>query len=150
MAWMSKDKSVSFAMTRHVHDHCLCFAAQRAARALARRFDEVLRPLGLTSGQFSLLMSLNQPKPPPIGSIASLLGMDRTTLTANLKPLERQGLVESAVDPSDRRGRLLVLTEEGHKRLKAALPVWRRTHAEAERLIQADAQSLRAGLRALS
>jgi DNA-binding MarR family transcriptional regulator len=150
MAWMSKDKSVSFATTRHVHDHCLCFAAQRAARALARRFDEVLRPVGLTSGQFSLLMSLNQPKPPPIGSIASLLGMDRTTLTANLKPLEREGLVESAIDPSDRRGRLLVLTADGHKRLKAALPIWRRTHAEAERLVQADAQSLRAGLRALS
>ena len=82
---MSKDKSVSFATTRHVHDHCLCFAAQRAARALARRFDEVLRPVGLTSGQFSLLMSLNQPEPPSIGSIASLLGMDCTTLTANLK-----------------------------------------------------------------
>ena len=101
---MSKDKSVSFATTRHVHDHCLCFATQRAARALARRFDEVLRPVGLTSGQFSLLMSLNQPEPPSVGSIAALLGMDRTTLTANLKPLERQGLVETAVDPADRPG----------------------------------------------
>jgi DNA-binding MarR family transcriptional regulator len=147
---MSKGKSVSFATTRHVHDHCLCFAAQRAARALARRFDEVLRPIGLTSGQFSLLMSLNQPEPPSVGSIASLLGMDRTTLTANLKPLERQGLVETIVDPADRRGRLLVLTTGGHKRLKAALPVWQRTHTEAERLVQSDAESLRAGLLALS
>ena len=64
---MSKDKSVSFATTRHVHDHCLCFATQRAARTLARRFDEALRPVGLTSGQFSLLMSLNQPEPPTLG-----------------------------------------------------------------------------------
>ena len=55
--------------------------------------------------------------------------MDRTTLTANLKPLERQGLVETAVDPADGRGRLLVLTTGGRKRLKAALPVWQRTHA---------------------
>jgi DNA-binding MarR family transcriptional regulator len=147
---MSKDKSVSFATTRHIHDHCLCFAAQRAARALARRFDEALRPVGLTSGQFSLLMSLNQPEPPSVGSIARLLGMDRTTLTANLKPLERQRLVETAVDPSDGRGRLLVLTTDGQGRLQAALPVWQRTHADIERLVPSDAESLRAGLRALS
>jgi DNA-binding MarR family transcriptional regulator len=148
---MSKNKSVSFAVTRHVHDHCLCFATQRAARVLARRFDEVLRPVGLTSGQFSLLMSLNLPEPPTVGAVAALLGMDRTTLTANLKPLEREGLVESAVDPVDRRGRLLVLTAAGSKKLKATLPIWTRTHTEIdERLVRADAPSLRAGLRALS
>lgn len=147
---MSKDKSVSYATTRHVHDHCLCFAAQRAARALARRFDEALRPAGLTSGQFSLLMSLNQPKSPSVGSIARLLGMDRTTLTANLKPLERQGLVETTVDPDDRRGRLLVLKAAGRTRLNAALPIWHSTHAEVDRLVRSDAESLRAGLRALS
>jgi DNA-binding MarR family transcriptional regulator len=147
---MSKDKSVSFATTRHVHDHCLCFATQRAARALARRFDEVLRPVGLTSGQFSLLMSLNQPEPPSVGAIARLLGMDRTTLTANLKPLERQGLVETTVDPDDRRGRLLVLKTAGRKRLNAALPIWHSEHAGAEQLLGLDAESVRAGLRALS
>jgi DNA-binding MarR family transcriptional regulator len=148
---MSKDKSVSFATTRHVHDHCLCFATQRAARALVRRFDEALRPVGLTSGQFSMLMSLNQPEPPTVGEVATLLGMDRTTLTANLKPLEREGLVESAIDPADRRGRLLVLTTAGKKTLKAALPIWTRTHAQIdERLMRADASSLRAGLRALA
>jgi DNA-binding MarR family transcriptional regulator len=148
---MSKDKSVSFATTRHVRDHCLCFATQRAARTLARRFDEALRPVGLTSGQFSLLMSLNQPESPTVGAVAALLGMDRTTLTANLKPLEREGLVESAVDPADRRGRLLVLTASGRKKLKAALPIWTRAHAEIdERVVRADAPGLRAGLRALS
>ena len=148
---MSKDKSVSFATTRHVHDHCLCFATQRAARALVRRFDEALRPVGLTSGQFSMLMSLNQPEPPTVGEVATLLGMDRTTLTANLKPLEREGLVGSAIDPADRRGRLLVLTTAGKKTLKAALPIWTRTHAQIdERLMRADASSLRAGLRALA
>jgi DNA-binding MarR family transcriptional regulator len=101
---VSNPKAVPFETTLHVRDHCLCLAAQRAARAVARRFDEALRPVGLTSGQFSLLMSLNRPKPPSIGSVAALLAMDRTTLTANLKPLERRGLVETAVDPADRRG----------------------------------------------
>ena len=148
---MSKGKGVSFETTRHVHDQCLCFAAQRAARALARRFDEALRPVGLTSGQFSLLMSLNQPNAPTVGAVAELLGMDRTTLTANLKPLQREGLVANDIDPGDRRGRLVVLTSKGKRRLKAALPIWKRTHEEADALlVPVKDQSVRAGLRALA
>lgn len=148
---MSKNDNASFATTLHVYDHCLCFAAQRAARALARRFEEALAPLGLTSGQFSLLTSLNQPEPPSIGSVAALLAMDRTTLTANLKPLERRGLVTIGVDPADRRGRRLFLTRAGRKMLRSALPTWRRTHAEVDRLLaQTDAGIVRDGLRALA
>jgi DNA-binding MarR family transcriptional regulator len=148
---MSKDKDVSLETTRHVHAHCLCLAAQRAARALARRFDEALRPAGLTSGQFSLLMSLNQPEPPALGAVAALLGMDRTTLTANLKPLVRQGRVQLAVDPDDRRGRLLVLTAIGRRQLNRALPIWRRAHEQVDSLLAGrDDDALRTGLRALS
>src|SRR6202050_1017193 len=88
--------TVPFETTLLVRDCCLCLHVQRAARALARRFDEALRPLDLTNGQFSLLMSLNRPKPPAMGAVASLLVMDRTTLTAALKPLERRGLVKVA------------------------------------------------------
>jgi DNA-binding MarR family transcriptional regulator len=147
---MSKPAAVAFATTVHVRDHCLCLAAQRAARTLARRFDEALRPAGLTSGQFSLLMSLNQPQPPSIGAISDLLAMDRTTLTANLKPLERRGLVKTAVDPDDRRGRLVMLTSAGRTALRRAIPIWKRTHAETDRrLSSADARALRAGLSAL-
>ncbi len=148
---MSKLTTVTYQTTEYVRDHCLCLAAQRVARTLARRFDEALRPLGLTSGQFSLLMSLNQPAPPSIGSIASLLAMDRTTLTANLKPLERRGLVETKVDPADRRGRLLILTAPGRKLLENALPIWQRTHGEVDGLLrQTDADVVREGLRALA
>lgn len=146
---MSNALSVSFETTLHVRDHCLCLAAQRAARALARRFDEALRPLGLTSGQFSLLMSLNRPSPPTIGSVADLLAMDRTTLTANLKPLERRGLLTAAVDPADRRGRRLSLTVEGRALLTAAMPVWIDTHAKIDSAVR-DGAGLRAGLRALA
>lgn len=150
---MSKptDMSPSLETTEHVRDHCLCLAAQRAARTLARRFDEALRPADLTSGQFSLLMSLNQPSPPSIGSIANLLAMDRTTLTANLKPLERRGLLDIAVDPEDRRSRRLVLTAKGRRVLAEALPIWQRLHAEIDRsLAPLDAGALRAGLRGLA
>jgi DNA-binding MarR family transcriptional regulator len=142
---------IPFETTLHVRDHCLCLAAQRAARALARRFDEALRPAGLTNGQFSLLMGLNRPNPPSIGSVASLLAMDRTTLTANLKPLERRGLVETAVDPQDRRSRRLTLTRAGHAALQAAMPIWTREHAAVEDILAPDdLRSLRAGLRALA
>ena len=81
------------ATTLHVRDTCLCLHAQRAARVLARRFDEALKPAGLTNGQFSMLMSMNRPGPVRMRDVASLLGMDRTTLTAALKTLEKRGLV---------------------------------------------------------
>src|SRR5260370_34615111 len=102
---MSKPPDVSFATTLHIRDRCLCLHVQRAARMVARCFDDTLRPLGLTNGQFSLLTSLNRPQPARMGSIAALLAMDRTTLTAALKPLERRGLVDVAGDPACRRRR---------------------------------------------
>jgi len=124
---------------------------QSAARALARRFDEALRSLDLTNGQFSLLMSLNRPDPPAMSDVASLLAMDRTTLTAALKPLERRGLVTTATDPADRRSRLITLTSRGMRLLARAVPIWERTHREIEGLLPDRApNSLRNNLRALS
>lgn len=125
-------KPVPYETTLHIRDTCLCLHVQRAARALARHFDEALRPVGLTSGQFSLLNALNRPEPPAVGKVARLLAMDRTTLTAALKPLERDGLVTIAADPGDRRNRLLRLTDEGRKILASAVPIWRDTHAAIE------------------
>ena len=143
---MPKDVTqVPFTTTLMVRDTCLCLAVQRVARSLARRFDDALQPLGLTNGQFSLLMSLNRPKPPPMGPVAELLAMDRTTLTAALKPLRRRGLVVVAVDPADRRGRLLGLTPAGRKLLAAAVPVWKRHHRKLEKLLKAP-DALRAEL----
>lgn len=147
---MSKPLHVPYAATLHVKDACLCLHAQRAARALARRFDEVFRPFDITSGQFSLLMSLNRPEPPTIGSVAGLLAMDRTTLTANLKPLERRGLLTVEVDPGDRRSRRLALTGAGMALLARALPVWISTHAEVEAALPEGGDALRAGLLALA
>jgi DNA-binding MarR family transcriptional regulator len=147
---MSSRKSLSVEVTHHVRDTGLCLHVQRAARALARRFDEVLRPLELTSGQFSLLMSLNRPQPPSLAPVAQLLAMDRTTLTANLKPLERRGLVTISVDKSDKRSRRLALTPAGRALLAEALPLWKREHAAAERLLKSNPDRLRADLIALS
>ena len=134
-----------------VRDRCLCLHVQRAARSLARRFHDVLRPHGLTNGQFSLLMSLNRPEPPPMGPVASLLAMDRTTIAAARKPLGRRGLVQITPDPADRRSRILKLTSKGRKLHAQALPIWKQTHEEIERdMPGADPESLRQALRALS
>jgi DNA-binding MarR family transcriptional regulator len=124
---------------------------QRAARALARRFDDAFRPLRLTHGQFSLLMSLNRPEPPPMRAVASLLAMDRTTLTAALKPLERRRLVRMQRDKIDGRNRTLILTAQGRALLARAVPIWKSTHAEIERPFSAATlEQLRTGLSALT
>jgi DNA-binding MarR family transcriptional regulator len=148
---MSSGKAVPFQTTLRVRDCCLCLHVQRAARALARRFDDALRPAGLTNGQFSLLMSLNRPEPAGIASVATLLAMDRTTLTAALKPLERRGLVVVAKDPTDRRSRRLSLTPEGEAVLAAAVPIWESTHRDIEALLEeGDPDHLRRSLGKIS
>jgi DNA-binding MarR family transcriptional regulator len=148
---MSSGENLPFEITLEVRDSCLCLHLQRAARAVARRFDRAFRPLDLTSGQFSLLMSLNRPEPASIGNVSTLLAMDRTTLTANLKPLERRGLVAVAVDPADKRTRRLTLTPAGRALLAAAVPIWQATHAAVERAVPgADPDRLRTDLVALS
>src|ERR1700683_4814214 len=129
---MSTRLKVPYQTTVLVRDCCLCLHVQGAARVLARRFDDALRPLDLRNGQFSLLMSLNRPEPTQMAAVASLLAMDRTTLTAALKPLERRGLVKILQDSSDRRSRILKLTSQGQDLLVRALPVWERTHHEVE------------------
>jgi DNA-binding MarR family transcriptional regulator len=142
---------LSYETTREVRNACLCLHLQQAARAVARRFDSALRPLGLTNGQFSLLMSLNQPEPPTIGGVSALLAMDRTTLTANLKPLVRRGLAAVIADDADKRSRRLVLTPAGRDLLAAAMPAWRETHAAIEDAMGTpEADRLREDLRALS
>jgi DNA-binding MarR family transcriptional regulator len=148
---MSKRANVSFETALMVRDTCVCLRAQQAARALARRFDEALRPLELTNGQFSLLMSLNRSEAPSVGSVAALLVMDRTTLTAALKPLERRRLVEPSIDEADKRSRRMALTAAGRTLLKRALPIWKRSQVQLEeRLGRDEADKLRDNLRALA
>lgn len=148
---MAPVKKVPYDATLMVRDCCLCLHMQRAARNLARIFDDVLRPLDLTNGQFSLLMSLNRPHPPAMKDVSSLLAMDRTTLTAALKPLERRGLVVIEQDPNDKRSRLLGLTPAGQRLLAQAFPLWVQTHAEIEKqFAPEEVDQLRQQLRALS
>ncbi|MBZ9793986.1 MarR family winged helix-turn-helix transcriptional regulator [Rhizobium sp. 3T7] len=148
---MSNAVEIPFSTTLLVRDTCLCLHVQRAARALARLFDDALRPVGLTNGQFSLMMSLNRPEPPPMGPVATLLAMDQTTLTAALKPLQRRGWVNVTQNAKDKRRRLLSLTPEGKLVLAAALPIWESTHASLEAVLpDGDMGRLRRDLQALA
>ncbi len=148
---MSNSNPLTFETACEVRDTCLCLHLQRAARSIARRFDAAFRPFDLTNQQFSLLMSLNRPEPATMRSVAILLAMDRTTLTAALKPLERRGLVSVTIDLEDRRGRQLALTPIGRDLLAAAVPVWRREHAAIDAGLGANESArMRADLRALS
>jgi len=148
---MAAPANTTLRTTHLIRDCCLCLHVQRAARGLARRFDDALRPIGLTNGQFSILVSLNRPNPPGMAAVAMLLAMDRTTLTAALKPLRRRGLVKVTADPGDGRGRLMTLTAKGRRLLARAVPVWKKTHAAVETLLEdGDTGRLRKNLRALS
>jgi len=148
---VSNANDLTFDIARTARNGCICLDLQRAARAIARRFDAAFRPLDLTNGQFSLLMSLKHRGPSQMGHVAALLAMDRTTLTAALKPLARRGLVNVTVDPTDRRSRQLRLTPAGHRLLAAARPIWEREHAAIDRLVLPPGpENFRSVLRVLS
>ena len=134
----------------HVRDTCLCLHTQRAARVVGRRFDAALKDAGLTNGQFSLMVSLSRPQQPTITQVGELLAMDRTTITAAVKALQRRGLVNAVTNEKDRRERRLSLTPEGVETLRAALPIWRREHEKLEKMLTARGpDQLRALLRDL-
>jgi DNA-binding MarR family transcriptional regulator len=134
-----------------VGNTCLCLDVQRASRAIGRRFDEAFRPLGLNNWQFSLLMVLNRPTPPTMSSLAEDLAMDRTTTTANLRPLERRGLVEVRHDEQDARVRRIVLTDAGRALLAEAVDRWRAANdAAIASLGGTDLAALRSSLRTIA
>lgn len=148
---MREDLPIS--TTHEVRDRCLCLHLHRAARSMARRFDGVLRPFGLSHGQYSMMIALNRPDQPKLGEVAQFLAMDRTTMTANVKTLEARGWVRSVADPQDRRARRLTLTEAGRDVLVAAVPVWRDEHDRVDALLAAafdDIDDMRPGLRVLA
>jgi DNA-binding MarR family transcriptional regulator len=126
---MSKT-SLTLETVHEIRDECLCFATQRAARNLARRFDRVFAPLGLTNGQFSMLVPLVGPWRPRLGELAEFLAMDAATMTAAIKTLEKRGLVNLQADADDARARRPILTDLGRDLMVKAVPLWREEHAK--------------------
>ena len=143
--------TVPLEITRMVRDNCLCLRVQRASRAIGRMFDDAFRPFGLTNFQFSLLMMLNRPSPPTIGTLAEDLAMDRTTMTANLKVLERRGLLTVRRDHDDSRVKLVVLTRAGRSLLAKCVERWQAANdAMRTRVSATELSSLYANLDAIA
>src|SRR5258708_38155018 len=135
----------------YVGRNCICLPLQQAARVIGRLFDEALRPLDLTNWQFSLLMKVAGHGALSIGELAEKLGTDRTTITANLKPLERRGLIEVRRDETDGRTRRVIITKAGARLMKSAYEIWTEANAEAVKKLEGmSVVQLRGGLSALA
>lgn len=121
---------------------CLCFRARRASRALTRLYDDALRPLGIQASQLSVLnviaMVDERGGEAAMGVLSDALVMDRTTLSRNLRPLEKAGLVRIAPSPADARARLVRLTSKGERTLAEALPLWKSANARVVAVLGAD------------
>lgn len=104
---------------------CACFNLRKAARAVTQLFDDQLRPTGLRATQFTLLMNIQAHEPLQVQELAEVTVTDRTTLSRNLRPLQRDGLVTLTPRPEDRRVREVALTEKGRQTLNEAYPLWR-------------------------
>jgi len=116
---------------------CTCAALRRTTRRLTQVYDDALKPAGLKLTQYSVLANLSQAEHPSITDLAERLAMDRTTLTRNLRPLEKAGWVRLD-HGGDRRARAVVLTAEGRRVLDAARPVWRETEIAVRARLGAD------------
>lgn len=109
---------------------CVCLALRRASRAATQAYDAALRPLGVRVTQLPILTAVASRERIPLAPLAEALGMDRTTLIRNVRPLEREGLVERGVEEGSRRTELRA-TAKGRALLARAYPVWRRVQERA-------------------
>ncbi len=111
-------------------EECLSFHARRLSRALTRQYDDVLRPVGIHASQLMLLnaIALSGEGGAGMGGMADFLVMDRTTLSRNLRPLAKAGLVRLSRSPHDARTRLALLTPDGERLMAQAFPLWERAH----------------------
>jgi DNA-binding MarR family transcriptional regulator len=116
---------------KEIGGRCACFNLRRASRLVTKRFDEAFRVFGLKATQLSVLMAISYAPCQPLSKLASNLGMDRTSLTRNLKILHDKGLV-LAEDSDDKRERRIGISPEGERLLKDVFPIWHRVQGEVE------------------
>jgi DNA-binding MarR family transcriptional regulator len=123
---------------------CYCLIARKAARSITRLYEEHLRPTGLRATQFSILAALSLKGPTPVGELAETLGLERTTLTRSAALLGRKGWL--GTDRSrDGREHVLRITDNGQRKLEAALPAWTQAQALAGKRITTNELSLEKG-----
>lgn len=107
---------------------CACFNLRKTARAVTQLYDEALRPSGLRCTQFSLLIAATRLEPVTVTHLAEIAVMDRTTLARNLRPLEKEGLM-NVTPGDDQRTRIVTVTPRGKEVLLQAFPLWEKAQA---------------------
>jgi DNA-binding MarR family transcriptional regulator len=119
---------------------CFCLASRQAARKITRLYDSHMQQSGLRATQFTILSQLMLRGELPIGKLAGILGMERTTLTRNLAPLERQKWI--AIKPGDDpRARLLSITAQGRGVVRRGFPYWSKAQAHVANLLGTDGEA---------
>jgi DNA-binding MarR family transcriptional regulator len=113
-------------------ESCACHKVRTAARAVTRAYDDALRPVGLRITQLSVLVAIVADDALSITALAKFIGMDRSTLTRNLRPLETEGLISVGLE-GWRRSRTLQITKKGRSRLREALPLWEKAQQTLRR-----------------
>ncbi|MES0807911.1 MarR family winged helix-turn-helix transcriptional regulator [Roseibium sp. SCPC15] len=116
---------------------CVLDNARKAARAVSRHYDRLARKVGMTAGQFSVLVAIRQARNETTGGLADRLSMERTTLVRNIALLERKGLVTSS-SSTDGRGKNYQLSDEGKKLLDEAIPLWRQAQNDVRDILGQD------------
>jgi DNA-binding MarR family transcriptional regulator len=129
---------------------CNCTALRKASRRISQLYDTALAPSGLKTTQRAILAQIRRSAPATVGALAEALVMDPGALAHTLKPLERDGLVSVAVDPDDRRNRLITLTRQGRATLAETDALWAKAQRGFEAAVGLDeSESLREALRFL-
>jgi len=122
-----------------------------ATRRVSQLYDVMMAPAGLRSTQWSILAHIARVQKQSIGETARHLVLDRSALAHNLKPLQRDGLVQVEVDENDKRSRLIVLTEAGRAKIAEVIPLWKRAQHNYETVVGAGkAKALRTSLQQLT
>lgn len=117
---------------REIVETCACNKVRMAARSVTGAYDDALRPTGLRATQFALLAAVGMEDAVSISALAQLLGMDRSTLSRNLGPLEKAGLVKLG-NEGWRRARTLELTKKGRTQYEKGVPLWEKAQAALRR-----------------
>lgn len=108
---------------RLINPKCSCFNLRKATRAVTQFYDHCLEPAGIRATQFTLLISMASVSARTLTEMATSLVMDRTTLTRNLKPLEKLNLIQT-IEPRDKRSKAYCLTDKGREVLVRSVPLW--------------------------
>ncbi|MEE9344688.1 MAG: MarR family winged helix-turn-helix transcriptional regulator [Methylococcales bacterium] len=131
---MTEQTTINKQQLREVPSSCLEYNLRKASRIAAQHYEEVMKPCGLRNTQFSLIVATSLMGKPLISDLAKVLAMDRTTVSRNLKPLQREGLL-SITPGKDKRSRHITLTEAGKQRLVQAIPLWKQAHQSLQQKV---------------